>query len=114
MSNRNSRRIQNSSAYMGAGNRASVFNQKARKPFEEVADIYKKEIQKKGDKNSRAIFKELSVLEKQIIKTRIKKQERKKKIQSVYILIASIILGVIGLLIIGIAIRYFFFHDASY
>ncbi|MEQ8908591.1 MAG: hypothetical protein RIC95_05335 [Vicingaceae bacterium] len=46
MSNRKSRRVPNSSAYMGSGNKTSAFNQKPRKPFQEVAEVYKKAIQK--------------------------------------------------------------------
>lgn len=77
MTKKTSRRISPSSAYIGAGNKTSVFSRNARKPFEDLSDVYKQAIKKGTDQNYRESFRKLTDEEKIAIKQKIREQSKK-------------------------------------
>ena len=94
MSDRTSRRIPASSAYIGAGNMTSVFSQKPKKPFEQLASIYKEELGKHGG-DHKSVFAKLSEGEKKAIRERIRKQQKKRGKQRFVAILISLLLTVL-------------------
>jgi hypothetical protein len=90
---------------MGSGNKTSVFNQKARKPFQELADIYKQQT----GQEPKADFRKLSKEDKQKIKQKIRDQQAKETKQRYLALVFSFVGGILLLAAIAITIRYLFF-----
>ena len=103
MKKRASRRIAPSSGYIGAGNKTAVFSRKARKPFEQVADIYKEKVKDNGKNTEdyRKAFKSLSEDEKRRIKFEVIKERKRQDRRRIVIalLIAGISLSVLFLVI---------------
>ena len=75
MGHRKSRRITPASAYIGAGNRTSVFTRKSRRPFQDLHEVYLKEAKNLKESRDEAIYAKLTDHEKQIIRKRIKNNE---------------------------------------
>ena len=99
MKNRTSRRIAPSSAYIGAGNKTSSFTHKPKKAFGTIADVYRRELRRKGTLDYRKTFKRLSEAEKLAIKNRIivkrRKQDWIKFTIAIILLIAICTAGII-------------------
>ena len=94
MKDRRSRRIPPSSAYIGAGNKTSVFSRKARKPFQEMADIYKKEARKLKGNEDKNIFKQLSIEDKKLIRDRILRKKKNDERKFYFILLLSVLITI--------------------
>ncbi|MEX2380179.1 MAG: hypothetical protein WD530_05515 [Vicingaceae bacterium] len=94
MTKRTSRRISPSSAYIGAGNKTSIFSRKARKPFEDISDIYKQAIKKDSDQDYRESFRKLTEEEKIAIKQKIRKQNIKTNQKLFFAIILTVLFSV--------------------
>ena len=101
MKKRPSRRIAPSSAYIGAGNRTSSFTHKPRRAFGVVAQLYRDELPQRSSQDYRGVFKTLSGADKKKIRMRI--LEKKRKQDTIKIMIAILLLAMItvaGILIL--------------
>lgn len=87
--------------YYGGGNRISVFTRRPKKPFEEIKNLYLREVDSLNDLESNK--NGISVEQRRKIKERIIRQIRKEEIKSLKKL------GLILLISIGILIGLIYF-----
>ncbi len=108
MRNKKSRRIAPSSAYIGSGNKTSVFSRKARKPFQDMAEIYKNEAIKIKGNHEKKLFEKLSEEDKKLIRERIIRNKIKEKWRFLVILIISSFMTILIVTAIVILLKIYF------
>jgi|GEM_PF-6977276 len=94
---------------MGAGNKVSVFNRKARSPYSEYAEIFRREIKKQKDQDPRLTFRELSDAEKKALKRQVKEIQKARAKRIWISTLMSILFSLVLLYLLALALRYVFF-----
>lgn len=98
MTNRKSRRIQQISGYIGAGNRTSVFNRSPRTSFERIKKIYEIELYSTDSESPHEKQrKKLTQQERATIKNRVRKELEAQEMKMIlrYVIIAIVIIGIL-------------------
>lgn len=98
MPHRKSRRMPASSGYIGAGNRSSEINKKARRPLQDLPEVYRGKTTKRRSKDSEEFGKE----ERERLRARLQatwKEEGRKRLWIIFISLSF------GLLLLTLLIR---------